>query len=114
MQASGAHGFKLRGVGLHREELHALAGYFFHMLDEALPHLRIDGRIFDRRICKDQHRGVDPLLGILGRIRNHVAVRIGEARIERLRGRSGQRQNARGQRAAYCGATAETDHPGTK
>ena len=31
-RAAGAHGFKLRGVALHREEHDLLAGHFGHVL----------------------------------------------------------------------------------
>jgi hypothetical protein len=42
MQAAGAHRLELRGVGLHREELHALAGDLLQVLEEVLPDLGID------------------------------------------------------------------------
>ncbi len=82
MQAAGAHRLELRGIRLHREELHPLAGDLFHMLDEAVPDLGIDRGVFDRRVGEDQHRRIDELLRVLRRVGDHVAVGVGEALVQ--------------------------------
>ena len=61
MQTTAAHGFHLRGVGLHGEEANILACHFRQMIDEGLPDVGIDGGVFNRRVGKDQSVGIHPL-----------------------------------------------------
>ncbi len=92
MQAAGAHGFKLRGVGLHWEELHLLAGHFFHVFEKVFPDLGVDGRVFDWGIGEDQHVGIDPRLGIGRGIGHQIAVGVGVARVHGVGGDADQQR----------------------
>jgi hypothetical protein len=67
---------EIEGVGLNREELYFLAGLFLHVLQEAVPYLGVDGWILDRRIGKDQRRGVGQLAGVRGNVGYQVAVGV--------------------------------------
>src|ERR1041385_2946906 len=46
-------------IRLHRKEHDLFAGDLFRVLDESVPHLCIDRRVFNRRIRKDQRRRID-------------------------------------------------------
>ena len=83
MQAACTHGFKLRGIRLHREELDLLSGHCLHVLQEAIPDFRVNGRVFDGRVREDQCARINPILRIGGRIGDHVAICILETGIER-------------------------------
>ena len=74
MQTPGAHRLDLRGVGLHREELHLLAGQLGHVIKKALPDLSLGGRIFDGGIGEDQRVGIDQLGVVCRDVGDEVAV----------------------------------------
>src|SRR5690554_560992 len=67
MQTTGAHGFDLRGVGLHRKKLHVAAGDFLHMFKEFEPDFSVLGWIFNRRKGKDQSLWIKPARLIIRR-----------------------------------------------
>ena len=53
MQSTRAHGCILGSVGLYREEHDFLAGHFRHVLDETVPDLGVDCRVFGRCVRKN-------------------------------------------------------------
>jgi hypothetical protein len=76
VQPAGAHRLDLGGIRLHREEHHAFSGHLLGVLDEAVPHLGVQGRILDRRVGKDQRGRIDELLRISRRIGDEIAVAV--------------------------------------
>ena len=54
MQAARAHGFDLGRVRLHGVIDHALTGALREKVGERFEHILIDGRIFNRRVGKNQ------------------------------------------------------------
>jgi hypothetical protein len=101
VQAARTHRFKLRGVRLNREELDVLARGFCQMVHEALPHIGVDGWVFDGRIGEDQRVRVDQI-GSIGRdVGDQVAICIRETRVERKLGLSGKDEGSR--KGECCG-----------
>ena len=82
VQTARAHRFDLGGVRLHREEHDLFAGDLLQVLEEAVPHLGVDGGVFDRRVGEDQRRRIDELLGIGRRVGDQIAVAVAIGLVE--------------------------------
>src|SRR5262249_57736134 len=82
MQTAGAHRLDLGCVRLHREKYDLFAGDLFHVLYEAVPYLRVDRRIFDWRVGKNQGWRIDELFWIAWGIGHQVAVAIAIGLVE--------------------------------
>jgi hypothetical protein len=52
------------------------------VLDESVPHLLIDGRIFDRRVGKDECLRIDDFLGIGRQICDQIAISVAVSLVE--------------------------------
>ena len=82
MQAAGAQGLDLGGVGLHREEHDFLAGRFFKVLEEAIPDFAVERGVLDRRVGEDERRRIDDLFGVARRVGDQVAVAVAIGLVE--------------------------------
>lgn len=76
MQATAAHGFDLRRVGLNGEEAHVTLRDLREVVDERLPDIGVDGRVFHRGIGEDEGVGVGPLRLVGGQVGDHVALLV--------------------------------------
>src|ERR1700704_1469704 len=109
MQAAGAHGLDLSGVGLYRIIDDALAGALREVVGERLERVLVDGGILDRRVGKDQRSGVLPLAWIGRRVGDEIVVLVAIERVELaavaafLRSGAAARQHRQGECEDGCG-----------